>query len=411
MADSSFMIFNIFILVMIVFLGILSVFMCIDKNDKNDNLNMNDYNDINDINDINEDNEYYTDKHIKKLKIGPFFTNSINSTRGIMNVSDPVKKIQPSSQRLYVYNPSIAYDKGEIVGVSRMTGKIAKECSYYNDTDFLSNDQVDREINQYKKEYRQDLSTVIFWKLNELPNFTVLPLFSSNQICERNQFLETSQGIEDPRIFTFRGKLWIYGHFRGFLGECTHSPIVMPMSEPFDVSKIIKLKTEKMRWLEKNWMPFEYRGELYFVYDISPHIILKCDLSTGYCSDVYQSDNIRYDTITKSHLGGGAPGVKFTMKGKEYFLTMAHTRENKPVITRKNFFYVFRAVPPFDIVMIGSEFDVMEDYRAIEFGSGLLLSKDGKKVIISAGISDCYSVMSEYSLMDVLSSLRHVSEF
>jgi len=367
----------------------------------------------NDRND--DDNEYYTDKHIKKLKIGPFFTNSgknsSNTIRGVINIIDSVKKIQPSSQRLYVYNPSIAYDNGEIVGVSRMTGKIAKECSYYNDTDFVGNEQVDREINQYKKEYQQDLSTVIFWKLNELPNFTVLPLFSSNQICERNEFLETSQGIEDPRIFTFRGKLWIYGHFRGFLGECTHSPIVIPMSEPFDVKKIIKLKTENMRWLEKNWMPFEYRGELYFVYDISPHIILKCDLSTGYCSDVYKSDNIRYDTITKSHIGGGAPGVKFTMKGKEYFLTMAHTRENRPVITRKNFFYVFRAIPPFDIVMIGSEFDVMEDYRAIEFGSGLLLSKDGKKVIISAGISDCYSVMCEYSLMDVLSSLRHVSEF
>ena len=59
--------------------------------------------------------------------------------------------------------------------------------------------------------------------------------------------------------------------------------------------------------------------------------------------------------------------------------------------------------------MVGSEFDIMEYYHPIEFGSGLLISKDGKRVIISSGISDCYSVICEYNLADVLSSLRKTS--
>jgi hypothetical protein len=367
--------------------------------------------DSSDDNDDNDIYDYFTAKNIKKLKIGPFLANDSSVTRGILNTIEPVKKIKSTAQRLYVYNPSIAYDKkGDIVGVSRLTGKIAKECSYYNDSDFKSDEKIDREMIQYKRDYKKDLSTVIMWKLNDLPNFTVVPLFSSDQICDNNEFLETSQGVEDPRLFQYGGDLWIYAHFRGFLGECTHSPIIMPAKEPFSVEKIIKLKTANMRYVEKNWMPFEYNRELYFVYDISPHIILKCDMSTGYCGEVYHSDNIRYDPIIKKHLGGGAPGVKILIKGKPYFLTLAHTRENNPVITRKNFFYLFRAVPPFDIVMIGSEFDIMEDYRSIEFGSGLLLSDGGKNVIVSAGISDCYSVMSEYPLIDVLSSLRHVGE-
>jgi hypothetical protein len=352
--------------------------------------------------------------NIKNLKLGPFFSNVSNITHGVINNAESVKRIQPTSQRLYVYNPSIAYDNhGDIVGVSRMTGKIAKECTYFKDSDFKDNENVSAEIGQYKPKYTNDLSTVVMWKLRDLPNFKVIPMFSSENICDGNDYLETSQGVEDPRLFRFRGQLWIYAHFRGFLGECTHAPIIMPAKEPydhFDQKSIIKLHTDKMRWVEKNWMPFEYEGDLYFVYDISPHIILKCDLSTGYCRVVYKSDNIQYDVLTRKHLGGGAPGVKFMLKGNPYFITIAHTRENTPTITRKNFFYVFRGVPPFDIVMIGSEFDIMEEYRAIEFGSGLVLSEDAKKITITAGISDCYSVLCDYNLVDVLSTLRHVGE-
>jgi hypothetical protein len=159
--------------------------------------------------------------------------------------------------------------------------------------------------------------------------------------------------------------------------------------------------------VEKNWMPFEVNNELYFVYSISPHIILKCDIKTGNCPRVYSSNNIKNHEIMAYPLGGGAPAVRFTMKGESFFLTIAHTRHRKgEPIMRKNFFYVFRSVAPFEIIMIGSQFDIMDPYEFIEFGSGLLLSKDEKKVIISCGISDCYSVICEYNLDDILSSMK-----
>jgi len=349
--------------------------------------------------------DYFSFTNHKNLKIGPFIVKpNIKST----NFRDIIKP-EHTSQKLYVYNPSIAYDKnGEIIGVSRLTGKIASECSYYNESDFTKNDMIDREISQYKKEYNKDLSTVIIWRLNELPKFSVVPLFSSQNICENSEFLETSQGVEDPRLFTFNGELYIYGHFRGYLDECTHSPIILKVSEPFNIKNILKLRTPNMRYIEKNWMPFEYKNELYFIYEIFPHIILKCNTQTGNCQPVYETNNTIYHPLTKKHVGGGAPPVTIYIKNVPYFLTLSHTRENKPVITRKNFFYVFRSYPPFDIVMIGPEFNIMEDYRAIEFGSGLLMSKDGKNVIISAGISDCYSVISEYPLKEVLDDMRHV---
>jgi hypothetical protein len=58
--------------------------------------------------------------------------------------------------------------------------------------------------------------------------------------------------------------------------------------------------------------------------------------------------------------------------------------------------------------MMGDEFDIMDDYQNIEFASGVLLSKDGKEVIISAGISDCYGVMVKIPLLHILRSMRNV---
>jgi len=72
--------------------------------------------------------DYFSFTNHKNLKIGPFIVKpNIKST----NFRDIIKP-EHTSQKLYVYNPSIAYDKnGEIIGVSRLTGKIASECSYY----------------------------------------------------------------------------------------------------------------------------------------------------------------------------------------------------------------------------------------------------------------------------------------
>jgi hypothetical protein len=348
----------------------------------------------------------------KPINIGPFLFNDVNK-KGKFNVSNMFSNVENAEngklQRLYVYNPSIAYDNnGNIVGVSRLTGKIAKECSYYDENDYVEDKEVNLELSQYNKKYHQNLSTVIFWSLNKLPQFTIVPMFSADKICDNSDFLETSQGVEDPRIFNFQNKLWIYGHYRGFLGECTHSPVIIPALPPYNVNNMLKLYTDNMRYIEKNWMPFEYNSELYFLYDISPHIILKCDFRTGYCREVYRTNNAEYDRTVQKHVGGGAPPIKIKLRGKTYFLALAHTREDKPVITRKNFFYVFRASPPFDIIMMGDVFNIMKEYRAIEFGSGMLLSKDGESVILSAGISDCYSVITQMPLSSILNNMRHV---
>ena len=313
-------------------------------------------------------------------------------------------------KRLYVYNPSIAYtETGEIVGVSRLTGKIADECRHTGD--FTENAEIANEMSQYPTTHQTNHSSVILWELAKLPEFKILPLFSRENICNSSdsRAFEYSLGIEDPRLFRFRNSLWLYGHFRGSFPtdpekKCTHIPVIVKLSR---LDHVIRLHTKSMKWMEKNWMPFEYQGDLYFVYEISPHIILSCDTTTGECIPVYRSDNLS----RHRHLGGGAPAALFHYKGKPYFLSVAHTRENTPRIIRKNFFYIFRGQPPFDIILVGKEFDVMDDHRDIEFGSGVLLSHDKKDIILSSGVSDCYSVISRYSLQEVMSKMTQVGEF
>lgn len=352
-------------------------------------------------------NKYDTDNTIKKLKIGPF---KVSKPKKFKDMIDPSKYIQPNSTKLYVFNPSIAYDNnGEIIGVSRLSGNTLKECKM-REIDFVDDQNINYELSHYKAKDQKELSTVIMWRLKDLPKFTILPLFKQQDMCQNDALVYDNQGVEDSRLFRFRGGVWLYGHYRGVLGACTHSPIIVALDEPIDSKKIIKLTTDNMKLIEKNWMPFEYKNDLYFIYDVNPHIILKCDISTGYCQKMYSTDTISKDLISYNHIGGGAPPIRFKMNGKEYYLAMSHTRNNTPVVTRKNFFYVFKGEPPFNIVMTGSEFNVMKDYRAIEFGSGLVISKDEKTVIISVGIYDCYSVMAKYPLKDVLLSLRQVSE-
>lgn len=336
-------------------------------------------------------NEMYKSQRNKKIDLGPFYVDN-------------------SGEKIFVYNPSIELDdNGSIIGVSRLTGRTFPECkTSFNKNEYKLNKKITNEIKKYPKEYRSEISSVIFWKLNDISNFKVLNSFSDIDLCDKTKSLKSAlkgdlgQGIEDPRIFKFLDEFWVYGHFRGnYEGKCIHSPVIFRINEPH---KVIRLYVDNMREIEKNWMPFEYENELYFEYDINPHVILKCDIESGYCRVIYVSDKINNHPISSKHLGGGAPPKLFEMNGQKYFLGFAHTREVKPVI-RKNFFYVFRANPPFDIIMIGNEFDVLEDEgKDVEFGSGMLI-KNNNTVIIACGISDCYSLLSEIPLNKIINSL------
>jgi len=74
---------------------------------------------------------------------------------------------------------------------------------------------------------------------------------------------------EDPRIFVFRGELWFYYQIaiQG-TGDCQ-----LYIFNP-EQNLTLQLRTEK-NFSGKNWVPFEFRGELHFVYSYVPFILYR----------------------------------------------------------------------------------------------------------------------------------------
>jgi predicted GH43/DUF377 family glycosyl hydrolase len=105
---------------------------------------------------------------------------------------------------------------------------------------------------------------------------------------------------------------------------------------------------------EKNWVPFEYHGELLFGYSLLPHRILRPIFGTGSCETVASSlGNIQWDW---GMLSGGTQAI---LDG-DHYLAFFHSWKNLPTVQSngKNIAhyvmgaYTFQAHPPFAITAI-----------------------------------------------------------
>lgn len=86
---------------------------------------------------------------------------------------------------------------------------------------------------------------------------------------------------EDPRFFIFRDEL--YFSYIGLISRengtsVIASQMLAKLDENLEVEKTWYLSFSQRNTHEKNWQFFEYEGELYCIYWIVPHVILKIDL-------------------------------------------------------------------------------------------------------------------------------------
>lgn len=304
--------------------------------------------------------------------------------------------ITVGNHKLYIYNPSIIENNdGRILCVARITNQSK---SWEAQSDILKNDKI--QLDPFMK-FSYYFSSLILFDLRTPNNFRIINPFHLEQLCATN----FTNGIEDPRLFRYRNQIWVYAHFRGKVDrKCLHSPIIFKLESP---ESIIYLHTDNMSDNEKNWMPFVYNHDLYFEYKVSPHIILKCDVNTGKCTEVYTTYAVeKYPLLTYNKFGCGAPSQLIKIKNKEFFIGLAHislTIVKHFSVIRKNFFYIFQNHPPFKIVMIGTEFTLTGDQNNIEFATGLIVKKD--HILLSSGIDDCYSIIAKINLESVFDTL------
>jgi len=154
----------------------------------------------------------------------------------------------------------------------------------------------------------------------------------------------------------------------------------------FSTNKKWKLKYDKAAPMEKNWSPFVYNNELYLSYKLSPHNVLKCDINTGTCTEMY---------LSNSKLPSNIRGSSQIIPWKNNYIGIAHTTTTTGVLERTYIHYIFimNENPPFEIVRSSIPFTFpthFNDWRdKIQFCCGLFI-KD-KYFYISYGVADCLS--------------------
>ncbi len=173
---------------------------------------------------------------------------------------------------------------------------------------------------------------------------------------------------------------------------------------------------------EKNWMPFIYQDNLYFVYSISPHRILKPNLKTGECEFVYRTfPNINWDF---GELRGGSPAI---ISGGEY-LAFFHSMvdaasmhsEGKKTLHYFMGAYTFSSEPPFQITKISPQPIVSKGFyegkhRRVEWGeprrviypAGFI--QDENYVWVAYGRNDCEAWIAKIDKQGLIDSLVPVS--
>ena len=170
-----------------------------------------------------------------------------------------------------------------------------------------------------------------------------------------------------------------------------------------DDSQVLRLYLEdhfKPSNNEKNWMPFFDGNDLMFVYSINPHIILKCDMSTGECKKVSETLNHKVN----SSLRGSSQARLY----QDQYVAIAHWRlSTSSYVTQA---YTFEKETPYKITAISPPFVINDQANRaetlVQFVSGFEIYND--TAYITYGEKDCDSKLFKVSMSSLLSSMKKV---
>ena len=232
-----------------------------------------------------------------------------------------------------------------------------------------------------------------------------------------------ANGIEDPRLFMFRGEEWAIANCLGSLQQqhpCVNTMCIFKLSDPMSTFRLLKCpaSVDPMQ-VQKNWAPFQWKEKLLCEYTLHPHVILDIDTETGITTELYTTTTKvkgeGYFTLstpniitTSGSLRGGAPPILVNYLDTvchhpdSFFLGIGHSIPSKD-IGYVHFFYTFEASPPFKITSI-SKFFKLDKKERIQFAAGL--SQENHDIYVSYGVDDCTNRIARYTIDDVLNLLK-----
>jgi predicted GH43/DUF377 family glycosyl hydrolase len=180
----------------------------------------------------------------------------------------------------------------------------------------------------------------------------------------------------------------------------------------FILAEAKHLQFDFANYFEKNWIPFCFEDQLYLSYMMKPHRVLKADLGTGKCEEVYATrSGVRW--YWGAILGGSQLQVC-----DEGLLGIFHSKrsvKNMPIYYYMGA-YILSPTPPFEIIKqsvapfehpdfysIDSEFKNLFNLRCV-FPTGIVIQ--GEKIVVSYGENDAAIKLMVLDKKKLLESMK-----
>ena len=146
---------------------------------------------------------------------------------------------------------------------------------------------------------------------------------------------------------------------------------------------------------EKNWMPWEYEGQLHVSYTLCPHKVLRCNATDGQCALAHET---KLDSCSRDLRGSS----QWVAVGNDAMVGVAHVtrhmggserhRQNLSIDLRyEHAFLQASATPPFELRYFSAPFMFPRLYNTdvdfVQFCAGLAIGDNTSE--LTYGIGDC----------------------
>lgn len=191
-------------------------------------------------------------------------------------------------------------------------------------------------------------------------NFT--PISTPQIVDTRVNLPKVPSKSEDARLVNINNHVYViyndnlqavqtFGTYRHiFVAELDYTNGKFSLKNTLALDRFPGAKTAQPK--QKNWSPFDYKGELYLIYSISPERIFKPDLSFGKCAEVAHNDPFSVKSPKGWKWGvfrGGTPAILVDGQYISFFHTRQYVKDNSDIEYWLMGAYTFDSEPPFNM--------------------------------------------------------------
>lgn len=239
-------------------------------------------------------------------------------------------------------------------------------------------------------------------------NLQILFCNEINETLPRKQFICRYQGLEDCRMFrneSIENSPW-YAIVTTADTNQKNLPklsIARFKNEQGEIDLFTTLDGPYPDKIEKNWMPFFHKNEIYAIYGYDPFIIYKFDINTG----KYETIVSYIPEIDLTRLRGSAPPISYEINDEQGYLLITHE-----VIIFGEYNYYHRFVwinKNFRIQKISHPFYFK--LRGFEFCAGMCHMHDEDCVFVSTGVRDREALVYKVENTKIRKMLKNIDEY